>query len=76
MPDVWFSLGRFWLLEGVLSAEMRTLHLNYICICICIIGIFRYIVNSVIPSDFFRHSYSHFTLLSFSLFSIYFLPPP
>lgn len=54
MSGIGVSLRGLWLLEGALSAQMRKVHLNYICISIhrCIIGLLNMIVNSVTPYDF------------------------
>lgn len=65
-------LDSLWFWQGALSIQMGKFHLKYAYICIqklkCIIDIFRETVNNTI-SDFFRHIYHYFTLLSPSLFN-------
>ena len=58
MSGIGVSLRGLWLLEGALSAQMRKVHLNYICISIhrCIIGLLNMIVNSVTPYELWRYS--------------------
>lgn len=48
-----FSLDGLWVLERALSAQRGNIYLNYICMLkhrlMCIIGISRKVVNSMIP---------------------------
>lgn len=68
-----FLLDDLWLLKGALSAQMGNFHLTYIHMFIyqlmCIIDIFRRIVNSMVLHDFFRQPYYYFTPITpYSIF--------
>lgn len=79
-----FLLDDLQLLKGPLSAQMGNFHLTYIHMfiyqLICIIDIFRWIVNSLVLYYFFRQPYYYFTPITpYSIFiflPLFNLEPP
>lgn len=72
MSYIGVFLSYRWILEEALPAQMEEINLNSVCqlyqeldvVCV----IFRYIVNSMIPYEFFRHRHCYF--LSSHLYSL------
>lgn len=63
-------LGGVWLLDGVLSAQMRKVHLNYICMFYAQNNVYYRVFrvnNGMIPCGFVRHPYCCFTYSVFLL---------